>query len=160
MFPAENWSSIKHRVSSPGSGSKVTLSSFYKRRILKEYTQHSFALFTLLQSGSGRIESAQRLLSPGWATAPLILHTSSWGRRICSSTCENVPFQQSLDQKQYITWSRVLLAGKIKKNTTQIQFSSDRISLLMFVFLNISTFMAQMHLVTIKTELWRKAWQH
>lgn len=33
-------------------------------------------------------------------------------------------------------------------------------NLTLFAYLNISTFMAQMHLVTIKTELERKAFQH
>lgn len=35
-----------------------------------------------------------------------------------------------------------------------------RHNLTLFAYLNISTFMAQMHLVTVKTELWCKAWQH
>lgn len=92
-FPAENRSRIKQCVSSAGSGSKVALSPFYERKILKEYTHPGFGLFTLLPSGSGRVEPAARLLSPGWATAPLILHTSSRGRRICCLMSENVPFQ-------------------------------------------------------------------
>lgn len=137
----------------------MTLSSLYERRILKEYTHRGFALFTLLPSGSGRMESAQRLLSPGWASAPLFLHTSSRGRRTCGPTSETVPFQQRSDRKT-AHHTQPSSAGRENQENHHANPAQLGPNLGLLVCLGASTFMARMHLVTIKTRLWRKAWQH
>lgn len=128
-LPTENCSRIKHCVSSSGSESKVTLFSFYERWILKEYTQRSFALFTLLPSGSGRMESAQPLLSLrlGHRSA----HPTHFILRTlyirpddaeCSISAELGPKSNASHRAEFC-WQ-----GKSRKTPLLIQFSSDRIS--------------------------------